>query len=307
MASNDAAKEELKGKSVPVLDHGQIALLDVMGSDEEIAEAARVSYRKGTKQVNDDRGLIRRLLRHRHTTPFEMAELKFYMKLPIFVERQCIRHRMASTNEVSARYSVLPEEYYIPEASAVCVQSKTNKQGREEEIDATSAAIYRQSTNDASHRAFEVYNSNLRNDVSREIARIPLPLGTYTEKYWKIDLHNLMHFLGLRMDAHAQWEIRQYANIMGSMVAKLFPITWQAFEDFRLNAMSLSALDIKQINRLPGGKIAQVDLEKYLLPEWCNAPKNSERAEFIVKAIRLGLVEPSHALPAHEAYTSTSK
>lgn len=298
MASNDDAKAELIGKEVRLLDHGKLALMDVMGSDEAIAEAARVSYRKGTKQVSDDRGLLRRLLRHRHTTPFEMAELKFYIKLPIFVERQCIRHRMASTNEVSARYSELPEEYYIPQTEDVCAQSKTNKQGRDQPIDATAATMYRQSTNDVSHRAFEVYQSNLRNDVSREIARIPLPLGTYTEKYWKIDLHNLMHFLGLRMDAHAQWEVRQYANAMGDIVAKLFPITWQAFLDFRLNSLSLSALDIRQINAFPFsyGKLPQVEVAKWLIPEWRTQEKNSERDEFIVKAIRLGMIEPSHSL-----------
>jgi thymidylate synthase (FAD) len=303
MASNDAVFAEMKEKAVRVLDHGSIALLDKMGSDEEIAQAARVSYQKGTKQVSDNRGLLRRLLRDRHTTPFEMAELKFYVKLPIFVERQWIRHRMASTNEVSARYSELPEEYYIPEAESVCSQSKTNKQGRDSRIDATAAAVYRQSTNDVSHRAFEVYQSSLRNDVSREIARIPLPLGTYTEKFWKIDLHNLIHFLGLRMDAHAQWEVRQYANVMGDMVAKLFPITWQAFLDFRMNAMQLSALDIKQINALPFsyGKLPQVEFGKWVIQEWLGDAKCSERDEFIVKAIRLGMIEPFHALPSHSA------
>jgi thymidylate synthase (FAD) len=287
--------EGLIGQKHKVLDHGHIILQDVMGCDADIAQAARTSYQKGTKTVNDDRGLLRRLMRDRHTSPLEMGEVKFHVKLPIFVERQWVRHRMASMNEVSARYSQLPEEYYIPEKRDIAAQSKINKQGRDEPIEEGVATAFQHDVSHACHQSFAVYHKALENGVARELARIELPLGTYTEKVWKCDLHNLFHFLGLRMDKHAQWEVRQYANVIGGIVSQLFPICWQAFLDFRLNAKTFSSLDLRQIQRiLSVGGLLPMDEQRFfefcLIDEWDASSKNSERDEFIVKAKSLGLI-----------------
>jgi thymidylate synthase (FAD) len=228
-----------------VLDHGFVQLLDVMGDDEAIEEAARVSYQAGTRKVSDRRGLIRYLGRHRHTTPVEMVEMKIRVKLPIFVERQWIRHRTASTNEMSARYSELPEEFYVPVAEQVCHQDRTNKQGRAEPLDEVAAESFRQILISDSGETFDSYRTSLASGVARETARIGLPLGTYTEKVWKIDAHNLLHFLSLRLDPHAQWEIRQYAEAIAAIVREWLPLTWEAFVDYRLEGCSLSRMEVE--------------------------------------------------------------
>lgn len=231
-----------------VLDHGFVQLLDVMGDDAAIEEAARVSYDAGaaSRKVSDTRGLIRYLMRHRHTSPFEMCEVKLRIKLPIFVERQWVRHRMASLNEVSARYSVLPEEFYVPEPDQVCHQSKTNKQGRAAPIDDSSR--FRDALAGHSRSAFEDYRTAIDGyDIARETARIGLPLGTYTEKVWKIDLHNLLHFLSLRLHPHAQFEIRVYAETIAEIVQRWVPLTWEAFEDYRLGAVTLSRDEVETV------------------------------------------------------------
>ena len=214
---------------LPVLDHGFVRLVDVMGDDAAIVQAARASYGKGTKTQREDRELIRYLLRNRHTSPFEMVEIKLHVKLPIFVERQWIRHRTASVNEVSGRYSELPEEFYLPDAASICKQATDNKQGRGEPLTPEEAAHIRSNMNAMGRDEFKHYRFTLSQGVSRELARINLPLSTYTEKYWKVDGHNLFHFLQLRMDHHAQWEIRQYANGVREMLAEKFPRTMSLF------------------------------------------------------------------------------
>lgn len=238
---------------VRVLDHGFVQLVDLMGDDEAIEEAARVSYAKGTRSRSDRRALLRYLLRHRHTSPFEMVELKIRVKLPIFVERQWVRHRMASLNEVSARYSELPEEVYIPTDAQVCAQSKTNKQGRAAPVDSGIAEAFRMRLAEETSRAFCLYRDVLSEDVARETARIGLPLGTFTEKIWKIDGHNLLHFLSLRLDAHAQWEIRQYAEAIAEIVKVWLPLTWEAFVDYRLEAATLSRMELDVVRWLVAG------------------------------------------------------
>ena len=269
---------ELHDQKFPVLDHGHVVLIDCMGSDTDITSAARTSYQKGTKKISDDRNLIRYLMRNRHTSPFESCVVKFHVKLPIFVERQWARHRTAGWNEVSARYSELPEEYYIPRTEDVCAQSKINKQGRDEPIDPANADAFRAHTTDACRQAFDVYHTSLECDIARELARISLPLGTYTEKVWWINLKNLLDFLGLRMDSHAQWEIRQYANVIGEIVAKLFPFTWEAFVDYRLDAMTLSGPEVKHLYSLLSGKGVV-----------SKALSDREAKEFKAKLERLGL------------------
>lgn len=237
------------GRKYHVLDHGHVILQDVMGSDADIADGARTSYQRGTKTVNDDRGLIRHLMRKRHTSPFHLAVMKFHIKLPIFVERQFARHRMASWNEVSARYSQLPDEWYVPEPEVVRAQSTTNKQGRGGELSETAAKQFIARTDFDCGIAFDGYQQSLDANVARELARIELPVATYTEKVWQMDLKNLLDFLQLRMDEHAQWEIQQYANIMADIVQQFFPITWEAFEDYRLNAITLSGPEIDWMNK----------------------------------------------------------
>lgn len=223
-----------------VLDHGFVRLVDVMGDDAAIVEAARTSYQNGTKLKRSDEGLIRYLMRNWHTSPFEMCELKFHVKCPIFVARQWLRHRTASVNEVSGRYSVLPDEFYIPDGEQVLAQSKSNKQGREGELPYETVTGFMFGLTNLSDDAFQFYKEALEEDVARETARIGLPLNTYTEFYWKIDLHNLLHFLRLRMDHHAQWEIQEYARAIGKMVESRFPVTYRAFLDYRLNSVTVS-------------------------------------------------------------------
>lgn len=235
---------------IKCLDHGFVRLVDVMGDDQAIVQAARISVAgEGVRKVSEDRGLIRYLMRMRHTTPFEMVEFKFHVKVPIFIERQWIRHRMASTNEMSARYSELPECYYVPEPSDVQYQAATNKQGRAGEAMDNApqhAASFAQEAGDA----FCNYKVRLGDDMARELARINLPLSTYTEKYWKVDLKNLLDFLGLRMDKHAQYEIRVFANAMATLIRPFIPITWEAFEDFKMNAVTFSAVELRALQQV---------------------------------------------------------
>lgn len=241
-------KEEALGNSYPVLDHGFVRLVDVMGDDEAIVQAARVSYGKGTKSVSEDRGLIRFLMRHKHTSPFEMVEFKFHVKLPIFVARQWIRHRTANVNEYSGRYSEMPDEFYVPVPEMISPQSKTNKQCRADgPVDLEMAGAIAQKMQTTQSKLYDEYTEYLGDGVAREIARINLPLSAYTEWYWKIDLHNLFHFLRLRLDPTAQYEIRAYAEIMKEMIRPFVPLAYAAFEDFTLNSLTFSTHEIKML------------------------------------------------------------
>jgi len=236
---------------VPVLDHGFVGLVDHMGSDDAIVRAARVSYGEGTKKVQGDRGLIRYLMRHEHTTPFEMCEVKFHIKLPIFVMRQLVRHRTASLNEYSARYSVITDEFYIPEPQNLKPQSTTNKQGRAGELD----DIQRQHVIDDMLGAwdynYELYERHINDfGLARETARAILPVGGYTECYWKANLKNFLHMARLRMDSHAQWEIQEFARAMYDLARPLFPLACEAFEDYAVGSVKVSKLEVDLLKRL---------------------------------------------------------
>ncbi|MCB2231580.1 FAD-dependent thymidylate synthase [bacterium] len=244
--------DALLDKQFDVLDHGFVRLIDYMGSDESIVQAARVSYGKGTKKVSEDRGLIRYLMRHKHTTPFEMVELKFHVKLPIFVARQWIRHRTANVNEYSGRYSVMKEEFYLPPADALQYQSTVNKQGGEDGavIPDALADSFREHAESTQKALYEKYSHFVDEGLARELARINLPLSLYTEWYWKIDLHNLFHFLRLRLDPHAQKEIRAYAEVMADITRTVCPMAYEAFEDYSLNAQYFSGPELAIIRPL---------------------------------------------------------
>jgi thymidylate synthase (FAD) len=246
------AMEEILLQAFPVLDHGFVRLIDYMGDDSAIVQAARVSYGRGTRKVNEDRGLINYLLRHRHTTPFEMCEIKLHVKLPLFVARQWIRHRTANVNEYSARYSILSNEFYVPAPEQLAVQSSTNRQGRGNTLNPQQAEEVRKLLiMDATH-AYEQYRYLLnendegepvdpgRDGLARELARMELSLNFYTEWYWKVDLHNLMHFLGLRADSHAQYEIRVYAEVILEIMNRWVPFAHQAFVEHHLEAVTFS-------------------------------------------------------------------
>jgi thymidylate synthase (FAD) len=248
--------KDFLGKELKCLDHGFVRLVDYMGDDSSIVQAARVSYGKGTKTVREDRFLIRYLMRHRHTTPFEMVEFKFHVKLPIFVARQWIRHRTANVNEYSGRYSEMKDEFYLPEPEQLRPQSKTNRQGRSEEIiEAETAEKIRSEMKETQEMLFDKYSGLLETGLARELARINLPLSNYTEWYWKIDLHNLFHFLKLRIDPHAQYEIRVFAEKMGEIVKEIVPVAWEAFEDYMLNSVHFSGLELKAIKKFWDMKI----------------------------------------------------
>lgn len=237
--------QSLIGKEFPCLDKGFVRLIDVMGDDAAIVQAARVSYGSGTKKVHEDRGLIRYLLRHAHTTPFEMVEFKFHVKLPIFVARQWIRHRTANVNEYSGRYSEMKDEFYVPAPDQVRAQSTSNKQGRSEDAFAPEESErIRTMMSDTQDKLYAEYQELLGTDLAREIARINLPVSNYTEWYWKIDLHNLFHFLRLRIDAHAQYEIRVYGEAMAEIVKAVVPAAWEAFEDYLLHARRFSRKEL---------------------------------------------------------------
>ena len=253
--------ENILYKPFKVLDHGFIRVIDYMGDDSSIVQAARVSYGKGTKKLNQDKNLINYLLSHQHTTPFEMNEIKLHIKLPMFVARQWIRHRTANVNEYSARYSILDNEFYIPKIEDLKPQSKINNQGRSGEIEKNLARHYLSLLRDNSKINFSTYHHllNLNEDgdildenregIARELARMILPVNSYTQWYWKIDLHNLMHFLALRFDPHAQYEIRVYADVMIKILKKWVPLTYEAFVKNRLNSFTLSSEAIQYVKQ----------------------------------------------------------
>ncbi|AQT04792.1 FAD-dependent thymidylate synthase [Acetobacter persici] len=242
-----------------VLDHGFLRVIDYMGDDSAIVQAARVSYGRGTRKVSEDAGLIRYLMRHRHSSPFEMCEMKFHVKLPIFVARQWIRHRMASVNEYSARYSILDSEFYIPAPDHMAAQSAVNRQGRGDVLAPDDAAAVMDILRDDAIRTYRNYETMLSTEedgygLARELARINLTVNTYTQWYWKIDLHNLMHFLALRLDPHAQYEIRVYAEAMLKILHAWVPQTAAAFEDYRRGAVTFSAGMLKIVRRMLAGE-----------------------------------------------------
>ena len=289
----------LRWKKFPVLDDGFVCLVDVMGSDAAVVQAARVSYGEGTRQVSDDRTLIRYLLRHRHTTPFEMAEIKFLVRVPMDCWRQWIRHRMASVNEYSTRYSIAIDSMQKTEPHEWRSQATTNRQGSGELLPLESGRTLTESERELQKESQRVYQERLETGVAREQARKDLPLSTYTEAYWKIDLHNLLHFLVLRMDAHAQKEIRDYATTMGEqIVAPLFPTVWEAFLDYRVHAMELSRLDQAVIARLMEsagrtGTFPPFGEEQFLAAQddsWRDLKRSRERDECRAKLQRLGIV-----------------
>lgn len=233
-------------RPIPCLDYGFVYLVDYEGNDQSIVQAARVSYGAGTKQMNTDEGLIRYLLRHAHTTPFEMVEFKFHCKMPIFVARQWIRHRMASVNEYSGRYSEMSDEFYLPNPSALRKQSTTNRQGRGDELTVQEQAFVLDLLRRQYHDQYAGYQSLLNDvDLARELARIGLSVANYTQWYWKIDLHNLMHFLRLRLDSHAQHEIQVFGQALARIVSDTVPIAWKAFVDYRVDARTFSGPEIE--------------------------------------------------------------
>ena len=248
-------QEQIKDNYYGVLDHGFIALKDMMGSDTAIEEMARVSYQAGTRKTSDTRGLLRYLMRLGHSSPFERVEFVFHVGLPIFVARQWIRHRTASVNEYSGRYSIMPMLFYTPDQERAQLQSETNKQGSSDDrLTKTEYELYHGGCGFVRDREKEHYYKNLEAGMSRELARLDLPLSMYTYWHWKIDLHNLFHFLSLRLDPHAQWEIRQYANVIAHLVQKTCPLAYEAFYDYRLNSKSFSRMEMNllQHNMLSG-------------------------------------------------------
>src|SRR4051794_27402978 len=260
------ALEEILYEPLPVLDHGFVRVIDYMGDDGAIVQAARVSYGRGTRRVSEDRGLINYLMRHRHTTPFEMCEIKYHVKLPIFVARQWIRHRTANVNEYSARYSILDNEFYLPRPEQLAAQSKANRQGRDAVIAGKEAErVFSLLKNDA-ELAYEHYMEMLNEDengepldpersgLARELARMNLSLGFYTQWYWKTNLHNLMHFLSLRADAHAQYEIRVYADVMIDTLKRWTPICHDAFMEYRMGGAHLSKTGLAAVKRMIAGE-----------------------------------------------------
>jgi thymidylate synthase (FAD) len=260
------ALEEILYTPLPVLDHGFVRVVDYMGDDGAIVQAARVSYGRGTRKVSEDRGLIHYLMRHRHSTPFEMCEIKLHVKLPIFVARQWIRHRTANVNEYSARYSILDNEFYLPAPAQLAAQSAVNRQGRGEVLEGREAAHVLELLREDSRRQYAHYMEMLneaedgaaidagRSGLARELARMGLTLNFYTQWYWKIDLHNLMHFLSLRADAHAQYEIRVYAEAMLEVMRRWVPLCHEAFLQHRLQAVTLSAAALAAVRRMIAGE-----------------------------------------------------
>jgi len=258
--------------AIPVLDHGFIRVVDYMGDDAAICQAARVSYGKGTKSVQNDEGLIRYLMRHWHSTPFEMCEVKLHVKLPVFVARQWIRHRTANVNEYSARYSILDREFYIPAPEHVAAQSVVNNQGRGETLTGEEAARVLDILKSDSERSYNNYQAMISDDgqqgLARELARMNLPANIYTQWYWKVDLHNLLHFLRLRADAHAQYEIRVYADAICSVVADWVPYAYAAFEDYRLGGATLSGTALECVRRMLKGEAVTQETSGMSKGEW---------------------------------------
>jgi thymidylate synthase (FAD) len=259
-------------EAIPVLDHGFVRVVDYMGDDAAIVQAARVSYGRGTRAARDDRGLIRYLMRHWHSTPFEMCEIKLHVKLPVFVARQWIRHRTANVNEYSARYSILDREFYTPAPEHLAAQSSSNRQGRGEVLEGEHAERALRVLRAEADRAFDAYDGLLGGEdapgLARELARMALPLSTYTQWYWKVDLHNLFHFLRLRADPHAQYEIRVYADAICDLVRAWVPHAWEAFEDYRLGAASFSRQGMDCIRRMLAGEAVTQETSGMSAGEW---------------------------------------
>jgi thymidylate synthase (FAD) len=286
------AAEDLLGRKFDCLDHGYVRLVDYMGSDAAIVQAARVSYGAGTKSVREDQGLIRYLMRHAHTTPFEMVRFKFHVKLPIFLARQWMRHRTGSFNEYSGRYSVMLDEFYVPDPSWITTQSQANKQGGSDET----VEFSNNRADDFAREQAEArknYEQRLDLDMRRELARINLPVANYTEFYWLTDLHNLMHFLRLRIDPHAQREIRVYADALAEMVRAVSPIAWQAFVDFRLNAVTFSGPELEalsaQVALIRSTEDERIPMRVIAEDPWVEGyvENKSERAEYRAKLARI--------------------
>ena len=275
-------------RPIQCLDFGFVYLVDYMGNDEAIVKAARVSYGRGTRKTTEDRGLIRYLRRHMHTTPSEMIEVKFHCKMPIFVARQWIRHRTANVNEYSGRYSEMSNEFYLPDPNVLRKQSRSNRQGRGEELTPEQKARVINLLKEDYGRGYGHYREFLGEeiDLARELARIGLSVANYTEWYWKIDLHNLLHFLALRLDPHAQYEIRVYGEAIAMIVKDAFPIAFEAFEDYTLFGMSLSRLE-KEFIRENAWPISESAVQSLILQKFGN---KRETEEFMVKLKELRLV-----------------
>jgi thymidylate synthase (FAD) len=274
------ALEAMLFEAIPVLDHGFVRVIDYMGDDSAVVQAARVSYGRGTRAANEDRGLIRYLMRHRHSTPFEMCEIKYHVKLPIFVARQWIRHRTSNVNEYSARYSILDREFYIPAAGHLAAQSSTNRQGRGEVLEGEEATRVLDLLREDATRNYDHYVEMLNEDedgnprdparqgLARELARMNLTLNTYTQWYWKCDLHNLFNFLSLRADSHAQYEIRAFADAMLATVEAWVPIAYAAFRDYRMGAVTLSSQMLGIVRRMLAGEAVTQEVSGLSKREW---------------------------------------
>ena len=289
--------DQLIGKSFRVLDEGFVRVVDYMGDDDAIVQAARISYGEGTKRIHEDRGLIRYLMRHHHTTPFEMCEIKFHVRAPMDCWRQWIRHRTANVNEYSTRYSEAIDAKQKTSSSEWRRQSGSNRQGSIGDIDEKTGNLLSRRESEIHELSHRVYQERLASGVAREQARKDLPLSTYTEAYWKIDLHNLFHFLALRMDRHAQREIRDFANVIGNEIVSVWcPIAWSAFVDYRLNARVLSRIEWKVLRILVSGDPyeARKVAEKEGLLEFSRGvmKRNRERGEFEAKLLELGIDPP---------------
>jgi len=272
--------EKILYEALPVLDHGFVRVVDYMGDDTSIVQSARVSYGKGTKKVSTDSGLIKYLMRHRHSTPFEMCEIKYHVKLPIFVARQWIRHRTANVNEYSARYSILDKEFYLPTKENLAALSRNNRQGRGDLIDGEQANDILKILKEDAEKSYKDYETMLnerydgttinenKKGLARELARMNLTLNTYTQWYWKTDLLNLLNFLSLRADDHSQYEIRAYADVMIDSLKRWVPITYEAFMDYRIGGMELSSKGKSVISKMIKGESCDFENSKLSKREW---------------------------------------
>ena len=266
--------------AIKCLDKGFVRLVDAMGGDDAIVQAARVSYGKGTAKVSQDRGLIRYLMRHRHTTPFEMVEFKFHCKMPIFVARQWVRHRTANINEYSLRYSEARDEFYIPDPEHIQFQSSLNKQGRLGEVSESLKTKVRDYFQDISNRSFEIYSELNDAGVARELARAILPVNLYTEWYWKNDLHNLLHFVGLRSDGHAQYEIRVFSDAMAESVKKVAPFAWEAYQDYVISGLRFSRIEQGLLEQNLPDRVIDDIMEDIVYQITASLHKNKPREDY---------------------------
>lgn len=274
---------EYPEQCIKVLDKGFVRLVDVMGNDDSIVQAARVSYGKGTKQVTEDRGLIRYLMRHHHMTPFEMVEFKFQMRLPIFVARQLVRHRTANINEYSLRYSEFKDMFHVPDEKDITKQSTSNRQGGSDEV-LENGTFWKNRMTQDQKLALQSYDKYMEAGMRKELARGVLPVSAYTEWYWKCDLRNIFGFLFLRLDSHAQYEIRVFAEAMAHYVKAQCPVAYEAFEDYHLNSMTLSSLEVKALNTLCNNGLNKEEFKKYVDENFTN---KREKEEFETKMLRL--------------------